>query len=71
MRTGDGLVLWLTNLTGRQQKVRLEGLASDGPALSLQLLEETSMEAFDRDPESWSVAGRHVTDRTVDCRLTR
>ena len=66
VRTGDGLVLWLTNLTGRQQEVRLEGLASDGPALSLQLLEETSMEAFDRDPESWSATGRRVTDRTVE-----
>ena len=66
VRTGSELVLWLTNLTGRRQKVRLEGLASDGPGLSLQLLEEASMEAFGRDPESWSGAGRHVTDRIVD-----
>jgi hypothetical protein len=45
----DGRTAVLANLTAREQKLRIEGLP--GPA-SARVLDETSFEAFCRDPDS-------------------
>jgi hypothetical protein len=51
VRGRNGLTLWLANLTGTQQEVRLEGDAVAGGAM-LSLLDEGSFEAATRDPDA-------------------
>ncbi len=48
VRTGTDLHLWLTNLTGKSQEVRLEGVA---PGTTFQLLDVASVEALADDPK--------------------
>ena len=54
MRAGTGLQLWLSNLTGEPQPVRLEGGKWDGA--SLRLIDEAGFDQLARDP-AWLAGG--------------
>ena len=59
VRAGDGVELWLVNLTGTPREVRLEGAAPRSGTLAL--LDEDSFETLCRDPDALPRLGRPTT----------
>ncbi len=57
-RTGKGPVLWLANLTGREQAVKIGGLGK--AAMQLHLLDEDSFQAAAADPAFLEKPGRKL-----------
>jgi hypothetical protein len=63
-RRSDGLTLWLTNLTGAPQEVRLDGLPSAGNA-TLALLDEDGFADLCRDPDALDRLARPFASTAV------
>jgi hypothetical protein len=62
VQAGRDLHLWLTNLTGKSQEVRLEGVA---PGATFRLLDEASVEALSGDPERAGETGRPMAGSSI------
>lgn len=62
VQAGTDLHLWLTNLTGESQDVRLEGVA---PGATVRLLDEASVEALGGDPERAGDKGRPMVGSSI------
>lgn len=62
VQAGRDLHLWLTNLTGKSQEVRLEGVA---PGATFRLLDEASVEALSGDPERVGDTGRPMAGSSI------
>jgi hypothetical protein len=55
VRTFEGLRVWITNLTGRPQQVRLTGIGGEG---TLRVMDGATVAGLCADPASWAGAGR-------------
>ncbi|HEX6014095.1 MAG TPA: hypothetical protein VFY87_20325, partial [Geminicoccaceae bacterium] len=64
-RTGDGLQVWLANLTGTRQRVRLQGQLDGLAEPKLHLIDEDSFETLCRDPDGLASLGRPADGDTV------
>ena len=64
-RTGDGLQVWLANLTGTQQRVRLQGQLDGLAEPKLHLIDEDSFETLCRDQDGLASLGRPADGDTV------
>lgn len=62
VQTGTDLHLWLTNLTGESQDVRLEGVA---PGATVRLLDEASVEALADDLDRAGDKGRPLVGSSI------
>ena len=62
VRVGDGIRIWLTNLTGTTQDVRLEGLT---PGATFRFLDEASVEALSGDPERTGDPGQKMAGSSI------